>query len=213
MPQDPHKRQQAVMKKRSKQKAAGKHKTRMPAFDSFTAQAIIRRAQTYPIFECLISSNWQKSNMDLIQILIARTQPDGAICFGSYLIDKLCLGVKNTLAKADVSLSTYETKVRTTTFRAGTPIACSPELAHQMIYASIDYAKQFGFSPEKDFATSQYLLAPRGELPETYNITFGKNGKPFFIAGPYDNAKEIIKQLEATAGLGNYDYVMPMGDF
>ncbi len=201
------------MKKRGKQKAASKQKTRMPAFESFSAQSIIRRARAFPIFECLISSNWQGDTTALIQVVIARQQPDGAICFGSYLIDRACLGVKNTMAKADISLSAYETKVRGTTFRAGTPEECPPELAHQMVYASIDYAAKFGFTPEKDFALSQYLLTPRGELAEPYNIPFGKNGKPFFIAGPYDNAKQIIEQLEKTAGPGNYDYVMPMGDF
>ncbi len=194
------------MKKRSKQK------TRIPSFDSFTPQSIIRRARTFPIFECLISSNWQSSDTDLIQVLIARQQPDGAICFGSYLIDRLCLGVKNTLAKADQSLSIYENKIRATTFHAGSPEKCSPELAHQMIYGSIEYAAKFGFSPEKDFDLSQYLLAPRGELAQPYNLTFGKNGKPLFIAGPFDDAEEIIKQLEKTAGPGNYDYVMPMGE-
>ncbi len=200
------------MKKRSKQKAAAKSKVRMPAFESFSAQSIIRRARTFPIFECLISNNWQENDMSLIQVIIARQQPDGAICFGSYLIDKLCLGVKNTLAKADISLTSYESKARNTHFRAGNPEVCSPELAHQMVYASIDYANQFGFAPEKDFALSQYLLTPRGELAEPYNITFGKNGKPLFVAGPYDDAEQIIQQLERTAGPGNYDYVLPMGN-
>jgi len=41
-------------------------------------------------------------------------------------------------------------------------------------------------------------------------LTFGKNGKPFFIAGPHDNAARILKQLEKTAGPGNYDYLVPL---
>src|SRR5437899_11610848 len=90
------------------------------------------------------------------------------------------------------------------------PMECPVEVAHQMIYASIDYAAQFGFQPEKDFALSQYLLAPRGELEEPYHITFGKNGRPFFVAGPYDNAARILKQLDKTAGLGHYDFFAPL---
>jgi hypothetical protein len=193
-------------------KKRGKHRAGIPSFDSFSSQAIIRRARTFPIFECLISSNWRTSDTELIQVLIARQQPDGALCFGSYLIDRLCLGVKNTMARADISLSNYETKIREKTFRAGTPEECTPELAHQMVYQSIEYAAKFGFSPEKDFALSQYLLAPRGELAETYKLKFGKNGKPLFIAGPFDDVEEITQQLEKTAGHGNYDVVVPMGD-
>ena len=81
-----------------------------------------------------------------------------------------------------------------------------------MIYAAIDYAGQFGFTPEKDFAQSQFLLAPRGELKEPYDLTFGRDGKPFFVAGPYDNARQIIKQLEKTAGPGNFDYLVMAPD-
>ncbi len=82
-----------------------------------------------------------------------------------------------------------------------------------MIYASIEYAAQFGFEPQKDFALSQYLLVPRGELEEPYQLTFGKDGKPFFIAGPYDNVARILKQLEKTAGPGNYDFLAPIDMF
>src|SRR5947208_15359492 len=87
------------------------------------------------------------------------------------------------------------------------------ELGQQMTYASIDDAAQFRFQPDKDFALSQYLLAARGELEEPYQLTFGRNGKPFFVAGPYDNARLILKQLEKTAGPGNYDYLVAMDVF
>ncbi|HCJ33979.1 MAG TPA: helix-turn-helix domain containing protein, partial [Ktedonobacter sp.] len=52
---------------------------------------------------------------------------------------------------------------------------------------------------------------PRGELEEPYQLTFGKDGKPFFVAGPRDNAARIVKQLEKTAGPGNFDYVAMLG--
>ena len=115
-----------------------------------------------------------------------------------------------TYANAGFSRTRYENEVRSKIFRDVAPMECPVELAHQMIYASIDYAAQFGFQPEKDFALSQYLLAPRGELEEPYHLTFGKNGRPFFVAGPYDNAARILKQLDKTAGPGNYDYFTPI---
>src|SRR2546428_12740959 len=211
MPRDPRKHQKALMKKRSKQKAASQGgKSQRQASMSFSAQAIIRRARTFPFFECWISANWQKDDLGLVEILVAREQPDGDICFGVYLVDKYCLGLKNTFADAGFSRTRYEDEVRSKIFRDVEPMECPVELAHQMIYASIDYAAQFGFQPQKDFALSQYLLAPRGELEEPYHITFGKNGRPFFVAGPYDNAARILKQLDKTAGPGNYDYFAPI---
>ena len=210
MPRDQRKYQKALMKKRSKQKAASQHKSHQQEFASLSGQAIIRRARTFPLFECLISSNWQKDDMGLIEILLARKQPDGDICFGVYLVDKLCLGLKNTFARAGIPRARYQNEAGSNIFRSGRPVTCPIELAHQMIYASIDYAAQFGFKPEKDFELTQYMLAPRGELEEPYDLTFGKNGKPFFVAGPYDNAERILKQLEKTAGPGNYDYLVPL---
>jgi hypothetical protein len=213
MPRDPRKHQKALMKKRSKQKAASQRRSHSPEFAVLSPQVIIRHARTFPLFECLISDNWQKDDMGLVQILLARQQPDGDICFGVYLIDKYCLGLKNTFANANFSQTRYENEVRSRIFREQVPEECPLELAHQMIYESIEYAAQFGFEPEKDFALSQYLLEPRGELEEPYHLTFGKDGKPFFIAGPHDNAARLMRQLEKTAGPGNYHYMMPLGDF
>ena len=148
----------------------------------------------------------------MVQILLARQQPDGDICFGSYLVDMYCLGLKNTYANAGFSRTRYENEIHNKLFPEAETEACPVELAHQMIYASIEYAAQFGFTPEKDFALSQYLLAPRGELEEPYHLTFGKNGKPFYIAGPHDNAARILKQLDKTPGPGNYDYLVALDD-
>ena len=212
MPQDPRKRQKALMKKRSKQKAASHHKPHQQASLSLSSQSILRRARAFPFYECWISATWQKDDPGLVEIVVARQQPDGALCFGTYLVDKFCLGLKNTFARAGVSRTRYHDEVPGKIFREIESVPCPVELAHQMIYASIEYAAQFGFTPEKDYALTQYLLAPRGELEEPYDLTFGSHGKPFYIAGPYDNATLIVKQLEKTAGPGNYHYVMPIGD-
>ncbi len=169
-------------------------------------QTIIQRARSYPVEECLISRDWEKGS-GLVQIVLSRQQPDGNICFGVYLVDKYCLGLKNTFANASFSRARYEDEIHGKIFAKVEEMTCPLELAHQMIYASIDYAAQFGFEPQADFALSQYLLAPRGELKEPYKITFGQNGKPFFVAGPRDNVQRIIRQLEKTAGPGNFDYL------
>jgi hypothetical protein len=208
MPRDQRKYQKALMKKRSKQKAAAQHRAHRQESTSLSLQSIIRRARTFPLLECLISANWQQESPGLVEILVARQQPDGDICFGVYLVDKYCLGLKNTFANAGFSRSRYENEIRSKIFRGSTPVECPPELAHQMIYASIEYAAQFGFEPNKDFALSQYLLAPRGELAEPYQLTFGRDGKPFYVAGPHDNTARILNQLEKTAGPGNYDYLV-----
>ena len=70
MPRDPRKHQKALMKKRSKQKAALQRKSQRQEFTSFSPQAILRRARDFPFFECRISANWQKEDLYQSQIIL-----------------------------------------------------------------------------------------------------------------------------------------------
>jgi hypothetical protein len=192
------------MKKRLKQRGVSAFKSHQSATTS--PESTLHEARTFPILECWISEQW-KGGSGLVQILLARQQPNRKICCGSYLIDQYCLGLKDTFAKTNVSPDRYQELHEKMDSRQKMT-TCPIELAHQMIYASLDYAAQFGFEPQSDWTQSQYLLEPRGELEEPYQLTFGKDGKPFFISGPYDNVEQIIKQLDKTAGPGNYDVVI-----
>ncbi len=174
---------------------------------SYSSPRIIRSARDLPLVECWISADWQKESPGLVEIIVARQQADDNICFGVYLVDKLCLGLKNTFARANFSPARYQQEVQAI-FQDRKAQRCSPELAYQMIYEGIEYAAQFGFTPNKDFELTQYMLAPRDEVTGSYKLKFGQKGKPLFVAGPHDNPVEILKQLEKTAGPGNYHYVV-----
>jgi len=206
MARDPKKVEKAVMKKRRKQKNAARHQPQQ----GVSVHGLLRRARTCPLLECLISRDWQEDTTQLTQIIVARQQPNQAVVYGAYLLDRACLGLKNTVCDANYSLVDFRQLV-VAHLSASTPLQpCPPELAHQLIYQSIDYAAQFGFKPQKDFKWSHLVLDARGVLPEPYQLTFGKNGKPFFVAGPYDNVQAILAKLQATAGPGNYEYVVPL---
>jgi hypothetical protein len=204
---DPKKVEKAVMKKRRKQKQAASKKHPSPLAIR-SPHALIRSARTFPLIECLITRGWQTDTTLLTQIVVAREQPNQGVVFGVYLLDRACLGLKNTFCNADFSRTRYQQEVITKVASATPLEKCPPELAHQLIYQAIDYAAQFGFKPQKDFKWSQFVLESRGVLPEPYSLTFGKNGRPFFVAGPYDNVQAILAKLDATAGPDNYVYVV-----
>jgi hypothetical protein len=209
MARDPQKVEKAVMKRRRKQKIAARQQHQQ-GLSKRSPQALIRTAGTFPIIDCLISRDWQQDTTQLTQIIVARQQPNQAVVFGVYLLDRACLGLKNTFCNADFPPARYRHEV-VAHVASATPLEkCPPELAHQLIYQSIDYAAQFGFKPQKDFKWSQFILERRGVLPEPYDLTFGKHGKPYFVAGPYDNVQAILAKLEATAGHDNYVYVVPL---
>jgi hypothetical protein len=216
MPIDSKKREKEVMKKRRKAKEAARKRQKsgfLNRLGILSPHTWVRQARKFPIKECLISRGWQTGNEGLIQVAIARQQPDGLIAFGVYLVDVYCLGLKNTFCNANISAAEYQRDVIGHVSQTTPMERCNPELAHQMVYQGIEYAAQFGFRPQRDFKWSQYILAPRGELPEPYKLTFGKDGKPLFISGPYDNAQAILARLERNPGPGNYDYVIMAGGF
>lgn len=207
MPRDPQRRQKALLKKRRKQTATKAHAVQQ-GLQSAALQAIIGNAHTYPLVECFISQNWDKGEGGLVEILIVREQPDGELCLALYLLDIYCLGLKNTLGHFNISRKVYQARIIPEFFPEQEPLRCSAELAHQMIYASIDYAAQFGFKPHQDFAVTQHFLAPRGELEEPHTLQFGHNGKPCYISGPRDQPRRILRQLEKTAGPDNYEFLI-----
>jgi len=156
---------------------------------------------------CWVQESWQKDGLAVV--VVARRQPNGNIVFGNYLVDCYCLGLKNTFCNADIPYDQFHHDFLPEFFRAvGKPIRISPALAHEIIYGAIEYAAQFGFRPQRDYRDSQYILDPPNVHPRSGKVTFGKDGKPFFFAGPYDNVDAIMRKLARTAGEGNYHYMV-----
>jgi hypothetical protein len=199
------KRQKKLMKKRQKDKLRRKRQIETIPYAVLSPKKKIRLARNYPLYECLINPSWKEKG--LVTIVVSRRQPDGDLIFGVYLVDILCLGLKNTFCNADFPLSRYSTELVQGVYRDEDPIECSPDMAHQIIYGAIDFARGFGFHPHKDFDLSQYILDEPDSLEEASQIEFGRDGKPLFVAGPDDNVPRILRQLESTAGGGHFDYI------
>jgi len=215
MPNKQNARQRKAMKKRRKEKARRKKEALTKAQSS--PRALVKRARQYPIKECLINEDWDTAQTsNLVRIWITRELPDGTLILGSYLVDRLCLGLKDTFYKTNLPLSQYYRLIDELFFDVA-PQTCppelAPELAHQMIYEGIDYAAQFDLKPHKDFELSRYILEKRGTLDTPYSLTFGIDGKPMFASGPYDDEDAILAKLRKHAGQGNFYYLTSGGSF
>ena len=206
MPKSKKQKQKKQLKKNRKAKARQKV-ARSEA--SSGGLGLIKKANQFPVVECLINSNWYNDDSSLNRIVITRQQPDGLLVFGSFMVDMLLLGLKNAHVKINVPASEIP-KMLPYIYSDVDPEDCDLALAHQMIYEAIDYAAKYEFKPHKDFKRAQHVLDSRGTHPETHKLAFGKDGKPFFVAGPYDNAKLIVNKLKRTAGEGNFDYIVPL---
>lgn len=163
----------------------------------------LHHAREYPIVGCWINEGWQEHS--LATVVVARQQPNDNIAFGCFLTDIFCLGVKDVIYNADIPISTFYREYLPKLVH-GELEPISPALAHEIVYGAIEYAAQFGFRPHSDFRVGQTILDPPDAHPRS-GIEFGKDGKPFYVSGPYDNAAAIIRQLEKKCGAGNYNFL------
>ncbi|MFO8059020.1 MAG: hypothetical protein R6V10_17175 [bacterium] len=203
---DEKKRQKKLMKKKRKDKNRKKKQAGSASSFSSDPRKKVREARQYPVYECLINSDWK--DRGLAHILVSRRQPDGNIVFGVYLVDIFCLGVKNAFCNADFTMVKYRTEVKerikeTTEDMVECPLA----LAHQIIYEGIEYASSLGFRPHKDFELAGYVLEGKDALEPVEDIEFGKDGMPFYISGPDDNPDKIMRQLEKSVGKDNFRFI------
>ena len=172
----------------------------------------LQRAREYPILGCWVMKGWQEEG--ITPVVVARQQESDKVIFAVCLVDVYCLGIKDAYANADISMRNFHSKL--SKMCNGLPEPCSIELAHEIIYGGMEYAERYGFKPHIDF-TGQFcdqVLAPPEILPLTNNVIFGKDGKPFYVSGPYDDERKInsvINILMRTAGEGNFDYVAGFG--
>jgi hypothetical protein len=206
MAQDSKKRQKAIQRKAAKRK---QKQTKLKQSLPFSARALLRQAGTWPLREVLLSKEWDKEAA-LVQILIARQSTLGQIAVGVFLVDLGCLGVKNAYASLFNSYSEYQTLRQN--FLSREPIVSADlNLAAKIIQEGIGYARQFGFEPHPDYREAMWVLGQAN--PAAYRDPIplgGPEGKPFFVAGPYDNVDKVIAKLTKAVGPGGFHYLMPL---
>jgi len=170
---------------------------------------IRQKARNLPIYECRVNKDWEESG--LAHITVARKHSNGNITMGMYLVDLKCLGVKDTVFKFNISEPEYRDLLDNTE-KAMETEPVSYTLAHNIIFAGIEFADDYGFKPHKDFTSvAQYILEEDNDDVELIEIECGEDDKPVYIRGPLDSEKranQIIAQLERAAGPGNYEVVL-----
>ena len=169
------------------------------------------RCRSLPIGECLINKDWREDG--IAQIFIIREHSNENITVGMYLVDIFCLGVKDTFFRFNVSTKEYEDVVN----QVSQEMEFDPidyVLAHNIIYGAIGYAEEYGFLPHKDFTkTTHFILEEDDDNIELMDLEFGHNGKPFLIIHDEDQPfRSYLHTLEETAGVGNFEYILPIGN-
>lgn len=143
----------------------------------------------------------------LAMVSVARLISYNRFSVCTYLLDMWCLGVKDTLGPRKVDKLEYEQLIESAYrgFPEGTQ-KITLEQAQAIVFSAVDYAAKLGFNPHRDFENSRAHL---GEWNGETKIKCGRNGKPFYISGPYDNPRRILDTLNKSVGEGNFEYLAP----
>ena len=169
---------------------------------------IRQKARTLPILECLVNNEWEETG--LANIMVSRKHTNGNITMGMFLVDLKCLGIKNAFYRFNISESEYRELLGKMEENMDME-SISYTLAHNIVYAGIEFAEEYSLKPHKDFSVAKYILEEDTDDIELTEIECGKNEKPLYVQGPLDNdvrARQIIAHLEKHAGPGNYHYIL-----
>lgn len=204
---DIQKRQKALERKAARRKE--KRRALRPLF--FNPRAVLRQAAHWPLHECLLSKGWQEEGK-LVQILVARRSPLGQVATGTFLVDLGCLGVKSAFASLFDSQREYEQRLRRRLTDQMPMMKADLNLAAKIIGESIAYARRLGFEPDPDYREAMIVLGKAN--PGACDVPIplgGRDGKPFFIAGPYDDVPRIMAKLERALGPDGFHFLVPIG--
>ena len=143
----------------------------------------------------------------LVTTLVARRRRHrrgATVCV--YLLDVYCLGIKNAIGPDNLD----EQRLRRLTDRVfsgypAQPIAAPIELVRDLVFGAAQYAQQLGFAPHPDYEPARDHLGPWSG-PSA--ITFGRDGKPNYISGPYDNPDHVLRTLQRAVGRKGFNYTI-----
>jgi hypothetical protein len=127
----------------------------------------------------------------------------------TFLVDTWCLGVKNAMGPKRLrtrELSELRRQCYAPWRSAG--IAAPLELGQHLVLGAVDFTRQLGFEPHPDF---QHARPALGSWEGPSAITFGMNGKPHYINGPYDDPQRVLATLERTVGRDGFHYTVSLG--
>ncbi len=169
--------------------------------------SLVKRMQQWPIHEVLVTEDWQEP-CGHVQLLVSRRSPEtGDFTTGVFLVDLGCLGVKDGFL-ALVNSEEYDYLVES--LRSSEPIvSCDLDLAAKILLTSLEYAESLGFEPRPDAVDAFPLLigADASACGEAVPVGDGK-GKPFYVAGPDDDADSIMATLEQAVGLDGFRCIL-----
>ncbi len=146
-------------------------------------------------------------------VVVTRRKGAARIEAGVFLLDAWCLGIKDAFffCGSQEDLDELLNKIKEHHELEQKPAATGRKLVEE----AVRYAQRLGFSPHRDYKKAARVFGGVASEECSETFTFGKDGKPFFISDPNispHKTRAILRQLEASCGKGNFDYLLELDE-
>ena len=158
-------------------------------------QYIKSRARTLKIDRCLINADWETSKT--AHVIVIRRHTNGNFTYSGFLVDLLCLGVKDTYYgfnqiadEVDDWLNNYNQEMEM--------IQIEYPLAHNIIFAGNDLATEYHIPQHPDFVSiTRYLLEEDDEKISLIEVHTGdEDGLPHLIVSAENKHLVALARLK-----------------
>ena len=202
----------AKRQQKARERKVAKRKARQSSAPSApqSDRGWLRRAVDWPLHEVLVTKAWREPG-EIIQILVSRRSPQGQVAAGVFLVDLGCLGVKNAYGRVFNTQGEYASELRNEVSARQEMIDADLDLAAKIIREGVAYAQELGFRPNRDIRDARLVLGDADPDACDEEIPLGKDGKPLFVSGPYDNVDRIMDKLTRKLGPDGFHYMIGIG--
>jgi hypothetical protein len=204
---DPWKRQKKLERQRTKQKAGRRESARR---ESRGLALRLEESAAAPLLHCSRGSRLWETGIG--HVVVSRQMANGNVAFAAFLVDVYCLGVKDAFW-AVTPRATYERKLYDKLAQQEELVRLTPECARKLVEGAVGYALDLGFSPHPDYRAAKLIFGDISAEDCLERFSYGKDGKPFFVAGPYDDrirCEQILRTLEKRCGPDGYHFFVPV---
>lgn len=159
------------------------------------------RLRQLPIFKCLVNDNWQETNVAHVSVL--RRHVNGKLSGSAFLVDLLCLGVKDAYWFFNEDADEMMEKLESNDLDM---VEIPYDLAHNIVYAGHDFAADYEIKPHPDFAIARFALEEDDDNIPLIDIETGLDGIPHLMERHPGQYADALLKLKKHAGEGNYKH-------
>ena len=202
-----------MAKKSSKRKKRKVTIRREAALSGITNRLATAQALQAPLYECWERKGLFETDAGIGTVVVTRKTPGNQILMAAFLVDIFCLGVKDAHC---MLLSENEYRFRLQQIENHQELSeVHPACAKKLVEGAEIYAESLGFSPHRDYGFAKRIFGDIKENQCPRSFTFGRDGKPMYLAGPNDNAqfrKKVMNTLTTRLGENGFHYLMPLSE-